>query len=294
MPLTVNGQFIDDELIRNEAAALKERMRAEMPGDELELELRAREWARENVVERVLLQQAARQDPAAVPAEVIASAMERVRAQSPNQGSCLQPKDEELMREQVETELRLQRLLAQVTEKAPRPNSKEITAQYQRMKEALGTPEMVHAAHIVKNVDETKTEEAAEQEIRDIQNRLKNGAKFAEVADESSDCPGRGGDLGLFARGQMVDEFDEVVFALKPGELSDVFRTPFGFHIATVYERKPAGTRALKDVREQIEQFIWDKRREQAVARYLDELRAKADIRKVKAPQTSVADEERV
>lgn len=294
MPLSVNGQFVEDESIRREAAAIKERLRAEMPGDELELELRAREWARENVVERVLLQQAARQDPTPIPAEAVAGAMERFRAQSPNQAGCLQPKDEELMRDQIETDLRLERLLARVTAKVERPKNKDVAAQYERMKQQFEMPELVHAAHIVKNVDETKTEEAAEQEIRAIRERLKAGESFSALADECSDCPGRGGDLGFFPRGEMVEEFDGVVFALKPGEVSDVFRTPFGFHIATVYERKPAGVRPLKDMREQVEQFVWNERKEQAVAAFLDGLRAKADIRKVKASEALVADEKGV
>ena len=78
-----------------------------------------------------------------------------------------------------------------------------------------------------------------------VEQELRNGAAFAEVADRYSDCPGSGGDIGWFPRGEMVPEFDEVVFALAPGENSEVFRTRFGFHIVRVLERKASGNSGL-------------------------------------------------
>ena len=108
---------------------------------------------------------------------------------------------------------------------------------------------------------------------------------LAEVADRHSDCAGNGGDLGWFPRGEMVDEFDAVVFALRVGAISDIFRTPFGFHIATVLERKPAGVRPFKEVETDITAAILNEKRQKAVENFLDRLRARADIRQGKAAQ---------
>jgi parvulin-like peptidyl-prolyl isomerase len=150
---------------------------------------------------------------------------------------------------------------------------------YARFKAEFLRPEMVHAAHIVKNVDEATSEADALKAIQNVMHLLKIGEKFEELADEYSDCPGRGGDLGFFARGQMVEDFESVVFALKPGGMSDIFRSPFGFHIAKVYERKPAGIPRFGEIRDDIERALWEHAKQAAISEFVGQLRAKADIR---------------
>lgn len=85
-------------------------------------------------------------------------------------------------------------------------------------------PDKVHCAHIL-----VKTE----QEAKAILERLNKGAKFANIAKETSLCPSgkRGGDLGTFGRGKMVKEFEVAAFALEKGEISPVVKTKFGYHI---------------------------------------------------------------
>jgi parvulin-like peptidyl-prolyl isomerase len=240
MPILVNNQSVDDELIRAEARLLRERIRRETPGpvDELKVELQAREWARENVIMRVLLQQAAGGE---VPDELI------------------------------------KRLMAQV----PRPSESAKKAYYQQFPALFQRPEMVRASHIVKNVDETCGDQAAEAAMREIENRLQRGVAFARLADLCSDCPGGGGDVGFFARGEMVPEFEDVVFALRLGEISGVFRSPFGWHIARLTERRKAGLAPWREVREQIELELWREKKQQAADDFMASLRARADIRKI-------------
>ena len=78
----------------------------------------------------------------------------------------------------------------------------------------------------------------------------------------------------------MVQEFDDVVFSMKAGEVSPIFRSPFGFHIAKVYERKAEGVRDLSEVRGRIEELLTRRDKEECVEQFVDRLRAKADIRK--------------
>jgi parvulin-like peptidyl-prolyl isomerase len=85
-------------------------------------------------------------------------------------------------------------------------------------------PDRVHCAHIL-----VKTE----QEAKNILERLNKGEKFANIAKEASVCPSgkRGGDLGTFARGKMVKEFETAVFTLQKGQNSAIVKTKFGYHV---------------------------------------------------------------
>jgi peptidyl-prolyl cis-trans isomerase NIMA-interacting 1 len=79
-----------------------------------------------------------------------------------------------------------------------------------------------------------RTRDQAHAVALDVLRRLKGGEDFARLVVEFSDEPNagaRGGSLGRFGRGAMVHEFEEAAFALKPGEISDIVESPFGFHI---------------------------------------------------------------
>ena len=93
-----------------------------------------------------------------------------------------------------------------------------------------------------------------------------------------SDCADSGGDLGYVTRGQLVEEFEDVVFNLNIGQVSDIFRTRFGFHIAKLYDRRPPAIPPLKEVKDQIVEQVVEQKREQALGEYLDALRSKATV----------------
>jgi hypothetical protein len=276
----VNGEPIDDAAVREEARMMRPRYtEAVTDMDPVEAEMQLREWARENVIERILLRQQALADPEPVPADVIVRGVEAVRTEAGGQVGCGTRTSDEDVRAQVETQYRIERLLQSVQGNIAKPRSKDVGDFYKKNKDRFWTPELVRASHIVKNVNENQDEATSCAGIEEALAKLRAGAEFAGVADQHSDCAGNGGDLGWFPRGQMVEEFDEVVFNLAPGAMSGIFRTGFGFHIAKVIDRKPAGIRSFADVKDEIEEALWQQKREKAVEDYLDRLRAVADVR---------------
>jgi len=124
-------------------------------------------------------------------------------------------------------------------------------------------------------------EETAYNAIKEAQDELKNGAAFEAVVEKHTDCADSGGDLGYVTKGQMVEEFEDVVFNLGDGEVSDVFRTRFGFHIAKVYNRKPAVVPELEEVKGGIVDALEKQMRGEAIDEFIDGLKSKAKIEEI-------------
>ena len=254
--LFVNDEAIEEAAIRQEAAAILNLMAARMQGeDPLTLQARALEWAEENLIEAALLRQAALQEPEPVEA----------------------PTD---CTPEAAAQLRQERLVARITSQAAPPRHKDIVAYYLKQKDTFHEPERIRAAHIVRNVDEHNTEQSALAAIEKAQGELAKGRPFGEVADEMSDCPGKGGEMEIFTRGAMVQAFEDVAFKLDINQISGIFRTEFGFHIATVLQRIPAGTRRLEEVQQQIEEHLLEEKKRKRLHQYVDNLRARAVVRR--------------
>jgi parvulin-like peptidyl-prolyl isomerase len=274
MAFTVNGELVDDSLVRAEASALRPRYEEVAQGmDPIEAEMQLREWSKENVIERVLLRQEAAADPEPIPAEALEQTLQSMRAQP--------DANESEMRKDVEIRMRVDRLLEKITSKVAPPKHKELSEYYRKNKEQFRRPELIHAAHIVKNVGEGVDEAAAQAAIQKVEEELKGGAVFEELADLHSDCAGNRGDLGWVPRGEMVQEFEDVIFALEDNDVSGIFRTVFGFHIAKVYGRKPEGFTDLSEVQSSIQESLHRQKQERAVENYLDRLKAKAIIQEL-------------
>lgn len=118
---------------------------------------------------------------------------------------------------------------------------------YKTHQEDFRTPEMLRVRHILirpVNPSNEQDRKAARSKAEEVLRRIKAGEDFAKLAAEVSDDSGskdKGGDLGFLPKGRTVPDFEKAAFALKPGEVSGVVETPFGFHIIKAEERKEAG-----------------------------------------------------
>jgi peptidyl-prolyl cis-trans isomerase C len=128
----------------------------------------------------------------------------------------------------------------------------------------------VHARHILVET---------EDEAKAVEDELKKGADFAELAKKKSKDPGAsdGGDLGFFTKDQMVPEFSAVAFALEPGKVSDPVKTQFGWHVIKVEEKRSRKAPEFDQVKAQIETYVTRK----AQADYVAKLRETAKIERL-------------
>ena len=116
------------------------------------------------------------------------------------------------------------------------------------------TPEQVRASHILLKT-EGKDDAVVKARAEDILKQAKTGTDFAELAKKYSEDEANaknGGDLDFFGKGRMVPEFDRVAFSMESGQISDLVKTEFGYHIIKLTDKKPGTTRKLDEVRQQI------------------------------------------
>ena len=149
------------------------------------------------------------------------------------------------------------------------------------------TPEQVKASHILLKTD-GKDEATVRKQAEEVLKEVKAGGDFAALAKKYSEDEGskaNGGDLDYFGRGRMVPEFENVAFTLPPGQVSDLVKSQFGFHIIKVIDKRPGATTPLDQVRSQIQDQLAlqlaDQRISDQAAQYASRIKDLADLQPV-------------
>jgi peptidyl-prolyl cis-trans isomerase C len=160
----------------------------------------------------------------------------------------------------------------------------EVNAFYQQNVARFKQGESVHASHILIGVPANATPEQKTEAKTKAQAALKQvrgGTDFATLARAQSQDPGsapNGGDLGFFPKGQMTPAFETAAFALKPGAVSALVETPFGFHIIKVHERRAPRTAPFAEVSGQIKDFLVQGQREQKLQQFVEQVKSKSKV----------------
>ena len=153
--------------------------------------------------------------------------------------------------------------------------AEDIQRHYEDNQKQYSTPEQVRASHILfktEGKDEADVKKQAEEVLAKVKAPGSDFAKLANQYTEEEIGKTRGGDLDFFERGRMAKEFEDAAFALQPGEVSGLVKSPFGYHIIKVTDRKPASKRSLEEVRAQIEDQIKWERAQTEAQRMVDEV----------------------
>ncbi|HEX7707276.1 MAG TPA: peptidyl-prolyl cis-trans isomerase [Thermoanaerobaculia bacterium] len=208
-------------------------------------------------LEEVILSEHAARNGVEVPAERIAAA---VRTEA---GVTVVEKRDEMRRE---------RLVSDLATAIPDATDAEVQAYYEKEQAEFRSGESVRVRQIL-----VRDEALA----REILQKLKTGAEFGELSAEHSLAPNakRGGEIGFVYRGELPKLFEERIFALEPGELSEVIQTDNSFHVFRIDEKRPAGTLDLasatplirsrlreETLRNQVAQIVAQSRRQMTIA----------------------------
>jgi peptidyl-prolyl cis-trans isomerase C len=149
-------------------------------------------------------------------------------------------------------------------------------AYYKDHPDSFKTPEMIRARHILIKIepgasDEEKKKSKAKAE--GVLDKLKKGEDFAKLAAEISDDPGskaKGGDLDFFPKGTMIPVFEEAAFSLKPGEMSNIVETEYGYHIIKLEEKKEAALEPYESIKEKVKDQALQEMRKTVVTEFVE------------------------
>jgi len=154
----------------------------------------------------------------------------------------------------------------------------EIQDYYAQHRPEFTQQEQVKASHILVKTANT-TDAAARKKAEDLLKQLRAGANFEELARKNSDDPGsamNGGSLGWFNHGAMVPEFDKAAFSQPKGQIGDLVKTQFGYHIIRVDDKHPAGVAPLDQVKDRIEAVLKQQKAQQQAGQLADAIQRQA------------------
>jgi parvulin-like peptidyl-prolyl isomerase len=286
MGLTVNGELVEDALIQQEFEAIKGYESSRLNLSCCEKDGEFREKAVENVVSRVALLQEVERSTSAPSAAEIDMAVKRLKESHGGEEKFyaafgLTPEQEPEVRQNVEVNLRVERLLEAAAGPETEPTPEEIEAHYRARIDRYRTAEQVRVSHIVRSPG-PGGRAAAYEELRKVRDRLLEGADVEALWREHSDTAkgneSPGADMGWFALGEVMPELEAVAFSLREGEVSPVFGSMVGLHLVKLTERRPALPKPLDEIRTRVKEDFVQERRQSRMKSFMEDLRARAVV----------------
>lgn len=239
------------------------------------------------IAQELLWQEAKRQDFVVAPAEVD-KALAQLRGRYPTEQAYLNGLEQngftpESYREDLKRHMSVRRWARETLAKKITVSDAEVHEYYVTNQPRFAQPEQIDARHVLIKLAPDADEAAvmaARRQIEQILARAKSGADFAELARQHSQdtSASRGGELGFLPRGRLVKPFEDAAFALKPGEISGVVRTQYGFHIIKLQARRDARVVSEPQAAPAIRQHLSSSKLQDALVEHARALRQQGSV----------------
>lgn len=242
----------------------------------------------EELIDQELLYQESRKQGLEVEEKTVSDEMDELKKRFPNEEAFNDEMrqmnfSEETLKVQMKKNLSVKQLVEKEILAKVRVSDEDAKSFYDSHPEHFQQKEKVRASHIlIKSEADTDpvSKDERRKKLEAVKKRIENGEDFAALAREFSQCPSaeKGGDLGFFERGNMVKPFEDAAFSLKPGEVSDIVVTPFGFHLIKVTERTEARTVSFDESQDRINQHLRQMTFSEQKNAYVGDLKKKSKV----------------
>jgi parvulin-like peptidyl-prolyl isomerase len=289
MPLIINGEEIDEDIVEAEFRQVKGHYERTLQVACCERDPEFRGYAKDNIISRTLLNQASHARFPDVCEDEVTARLQKLIAEAGGESQFymsigLVAKDEPAIRPNIANGVRLDKTLAEVYQPEPEFSTDEQRSWFEAHLDLFMTDEQVHAAHITKNLQGAQSREAIFRQLRDIRQELLGGADFMTLAERERADEQQQIDLGWFKRGEFMEEFEVIAFSMNEGEVSPVFTTQLGLHLCKVLGRRPSVPLSFEDAQPAVVQRMLDEHRDQKFNEFLVELKAAARIEDTAPP----------
>jgi peptidyl-prolyl cis-trans isomerase C len=282
----VNGETITKTDFEKAVKNIEARAGGPVPADQRD---RIYRGLLDQLIGYKLLQQETKARKVVIPDADVNARIADIQKQFPNEDAfkqALQQQNVTLdqLKSDARADMAVDKLIAEAIGSKLTVKAEDVQAFYQANQDHFKQGERVRASHILIQVPkdaDAATKAQARAKAEDLLKQVKAGKDFAELAKANSQDPGsapNGGDLGYFQQGEMVGPFNDVAFTLKPGQVSDVVETPFGFHIIKVVDKQPGGVVPFEQAKAQIQQYLEQQTRQKETQAFVDGLRNKGKV----------------
>lgn len=283
MALTINGERVDDEVIEGQFSQIKAYYESLGKVSCCERDPEFRQTAKDQVAARVLILQEAERRGTEASEEMVQAQYEKLIEQEGAKEHLLIQAgltldQEQVFLEDLRSNLRMEAMLVEACGEEEAVGDEVLKGYYEANLKHFMTPEEVRAAHIFKNPQPVERSEEIYQSLLAVRKRALAGEDFMELAREASDKPEEEVDLGFFKKGDLMDEFEALAFSMEPGEISPIFQTQWGYHLAKLTERKEQEPIPFEEVREQVEEQYLQEDRKRKVDAFVEDLKKDAVI----------------
>lgn len=282
MTFTINGTHVPAEVFEQEFEALKEHFQSRGEAICCDRDAEVRQYAKDNVVNRILLEQASLAqggpiDEAEVRRKFDAVVAEHGGTDAFYDNTGFSRGDESVIIEKLRSNMLVDRLLAAEGEMDQEATPAEIAAYYEKNQERFLSPEEVRVSQLFIEPSSHEAAREAYLALRDVREELLNGKDFTLAAREHGTDENRDIDLGFMKQGDTMPEIEAIVFSMRIGEISPIVATHYGFHLFTVTAKKERTPIPADQIPGLAEQCRSDRRNRTLLA-LIDRLRTEAVI----------------
>lgn len=283
MPLKINGEPVDDALLDAEFSQIKAHFERQANVSCCERDDEFMGYAKDNIIARVLISQKALEVIDEPGSDAVDARLDTLKKEYGSDEEFyfklgISEGHEDEIRGDIAGSIRVDSLISRIVGELPSPGKKQLQSHYEENLKDFMSPEEVRALHIFKSLSKAENRENIFAELRGIRSAARNGEDFMALVRKHSEKPEEEADLGWYKRGELMDEFELITFSMEINEISPVFATQWGMHLAKLTDRRPPKPIPFEELQDEITARINAEHHDAKLNEYVAKLKDEAEI----------------